>query len=265
MLGILQGATEFIPVSSSGHLVLVPWALGWPNPDLAYDAVVHLGTLVAVVLAFWGDIVTLVAAWLRSVRERRIAAAEARLAWLIVVSAVPGALLGCLLGDLFESLFHSPLAVSLLLLVTGLVLFGSAYLARGRTLSEVRLRDAILIGVMQALAIAPGISRSGMTIAAGLYSGLSATRRALLVPDRVAAHRRGVGAYGARRGERRVGHRRGRRPAGGLLGRCPQRVLGHPLPAPGPQRTRPAPLCLLLLGGGRGRAGGPGARAGVTR
>jgi undecaprenyl-diphosphatase len=174
LLGILQGATEFIPVSSSGHLVLVPWALGWPNPDLAFDAVVHLGTLVAVVLVFWGDIVTLVGAWLRSVRERRIATVEARLAWLIVVSAVPGALLGCLLGDLFERMFDSPLAVSLLLLVTGLVLFGSAYLARGsHPISEVRLRDAILIGVMQALAIAPGISRSGMTIAAGLYSGLS--------------------------------------------------------------------------------------------
>jgi len=174
LLGILQGATEFLPVSSSGHLVLVPWALGWSKPHLSFDAVVHLGTLVAVVIFYWGDIVTLAGAWLQSVRQRRIVTPEARLAWLIVVSAVPGAVLGCVLGDLFEMLFHSPLAVSLLLLVTGLVLFGSAYLARGaNVVTDVRLRDAILIGFMQSFAIAPGISRSGMTIAAGLYSGLS--------------------------------------------------------------------------------------------
>lgn len=173
LLGILQGATEFVPVSSSGHLVLVPWALGWPNPSLAFDAVAHLGTLVAVLAYFWADIIALWRGWVRSVRERRLDTTEGRLAWLILISAIPGALLGVFLEDWFEALFASPHAVALLLLVTGVILYVSDRLARGsRLLGDVSLVDALLIGLAQGVAIAPGISRSGATISTGLLRGL---------------------------------------------------------------------------------------------
>ncbi len=173
LLGMLQGVTEFVPVSSSGHLVLVPWALGWPNPSLAFDALVHLGTLLAVLAYFRDDILMLVRGWWHTVRVRRIDTPEGRLAWLILVSAIPAGLLGLLLDDWFESLFGSPTAVAAFLLVTGALLYVSDRLGRrSRVLDSANLKDAVTMGLAQALAIAPGISRSGATMSAGLWRGL---------------------------------------------------------------------------------------------
>jgi len=175
LLGIVQGLTEFIPVSSSAHLVLVPWIMGWKEADVAFDAVIHLGTLVAVVAFFWRDLWRLGLAWLASVRFRSLNPdPDRKLAWLILVGTVPAAVLGFLLQDWFESLFGQPGAVAVLLLVTGTILVLSERLSRReREMSQMGWLDTLAIGLAQAAAIAPGISRSGATIAAGLFRGLT--------------------------------------------------------------------------------------------
>jgi len=172
LLGILQGATEFLPVSSSGHLVLVPWALGWPDTSLLYDTVVHLGTCVAVIVYFWRDLVELVrGAWRGLTRKRR--GPEDDLGWLLILSAVPGAIIGFLLEDLFEALFARPPYAAGFLLITGALLYISDRLSRReRTMDSIRWPDALWIGLAQAVAIAPGLSRSGMTMSTGLFRRL---------------------------------------------------------------------------------------------
>jgi len=202
LLGVLQGATEFLPVSSSGHLVLVPWLLDWPAPGLAFDAVVHWGTALAVVAYFWRDWVSLVRAFFRSLRDltwrrlrpapkgiqsqerertsdREVASqpssgsAEARLAWLILLGTLPAALAGWLLEDFFEAMFARPATAAAFLLVTAALLTASERLGRRRRdLDTLAWPDALLVGIAQTLAIFPGISRSGATIAAGLARGL---------------------------------------------------------------------------------------------
>jgi len=193
LLGLLQGATEFIPVSSSGHLVLVPWLLGWESPSLVFDAVAHLGTSVAVVLYFWSDLYRLLIGWLRGVRAWLPGAQpldasdrqQARLAWLIVLSAVPAGVLGLLFGDWFESLFGAPQAVGVFLILTSVLLAGSEWIRSAtKSLRELSVPNAVAIGLFQALAIAPGVSRSGATISAGRLCGLNrdqATRFSFLI------------------------------------------------------------------------------------
>lgn len=173
VLGIIQGATEFIPVSSSGHLVLVPWLLGWDSPGLIFDTVVHWGTLVAVLAYFWHDWYTVIGAWLRGLFRWEWSNPDARLMWLLIVGSIPAALIGFLFEDFFESLFGAPVWVSIFLLVTATLLTLSELLGRRtRTLNDVKVPDALLVGLGQAAAIAPGISRSGATIATGVFRGL---------------------------------------------------------------------------------------------
>jgi undecaprenyl-diphosphatase len=173
VLGIIQGATEFIPISSSGHLVLVPWFFNWPEPGLVFDTIVHWGTLLAILAVFWRDILALVRAWTGSLVERNLDQTEARLAWLIIVGTLPAALMGFFLEDFFESLFSSPGRVAVLLLVTGAILTISERLGkRQRSLGDLGWLDSLLIGLAQGLAIAPGISRSGATMAMGLLRGV---------------------------------------------------------------------------------------------
>jgi len=172
-MGLIQGATEFLPVSSSGHLVLVPWLLGWQDPGLTYDTVVHLGTLAALVFYFRGQILQLLSAWWHSLHRRSLATDQSRLAWLILVSVVPGALMGCFGAGFFRRLFTSPRAVSLMLLATATLLLVSERIGCKRgALREMHAGHALLIGLAQGCAIAPGISRSGATIAAGLMLDL---------------------------------------------------------------------------------------------
>jgi undecaprenyl-diphosphatase len=173
ILGLVQGASEFVPISSSGHLVLAPWFLGWPQPGLVFDTVVHWGTLVAVLAYFWRDFMALASAWGRSLASRNLGEPEARIAWLIIVGTLPAALMGYLWEDFFESLFAAPAWVAGLLLVTGLILALSEWLSkRQKEPHQLTFLDSIIIGIAQGCAIAPGISRSGATIAAGLLRGL---------------------------------------------------------------------------------------------
>jgi undecaprenyl-diphosphatase len=179
LLGLLQGATEFIPVSSSGHLVLVPWLLGWDSPGLVFDTVVHWGTLVAVLAYFWRDWLALIGAWLRGLVRWDWHDPLARLMWLLIVGTIPAALLGFLLEGFFESLFGEPAWVAVFMLVTAALLALSERLgSRSRDLDGLGWSDAVVIGLAQASAIAPGISRSGATMATGLFRGLDRTAAA---------------------------------------------------------------------------------------
>jgi len=175
VLGIVQGATEFLPVSSSGHLALVPWLLGWPAPGLAFDAFLHLGTILAVIAYFWRDLLSLAGAWLQSLRDRSLAGSpERKVAWLILLGTVPAVVAGLLLEDFFEGLFANPAAVGVFLLVTAALLAASERWSRQeRRAEEMSWLDGLLVGIGQACAIAPGLSRSGTTIAAGLWRGLT--------------------------------------------------------------------------------------------
>ncbi|MBI2907847.1 MAG: undecaprenyl-diphosphatase UppP [Chloroflexi bacterium] len=172
-LGAVQGATEFIPVSSSAHLVLVPWLLGWSEPDLLFDTMVHWGTLAGVVAYFWRDILSLLGDWFATFSRRRIVTPEGRIAWLIVIGSVPAAVMGVLWEKSFEELFSSPAKVAVLLLGTGVILTAGEWLGqRKRGLDTLTVPDSLWIGIAQGIAIAPGISRSGITIAAGLLRGV---------------------------------------------------------------------------------------------
>jgi undecaprenyl-diphosphatase len=177
ILGVVQGFTEFLPVSSSGHLVLVPEFFNIPAPTLAFDILVHVATLVAVVGYFIRDIGKMVVSVVVPGRMSREEVSSWRrlLLWL-VIGSVPAGFAGFLLSDFFEGLFSSTLSVGVFLVVTSLLLWG-ADLALGRVnrrpaqLDKMRAVDALVVGCFQALAIAPGLSRSGSTIAAGVFLG----------------------------------------------------------------------------------------------
>jgi undecaprenyl-diphosphatase len=182
LLGILQGITEFIPISSSAHLIIVPWLFGWTNPaltSLSFDVALHLGTLLAVLWFFWRDWVRLFHAAIASIAERKIGAdPDRRLAWLIVIGCIPGGIAGVLGEGKIEELFHQPgvpiqpsamIAVAVIIALFGAILFLVDHIARHiRSMNQLSVKDAILVGLAQALAIFPGVSRSGATITAGL-------------------------------------------------------------------------------------------------
>ncbi|HEY8199502.1 MAG TPA: undecaprenyl-diphosphate phosphatase [Candidatus Limnocylindrales bacterium] len=178
VIGIVQGLTEFLPISSSAHLILLPKFLGWDDPFLnsaAFDVMLHLGTLAGMVFVLWPDLVRIVKGGVASIRDRSIGDdPDRRLAWLLLVSVVPAAILGAGLESFFDTFFRErPLAIAALVLIgAGALWLGERQGRRVRTLRDLRLRDAIVVGGAQALALFPGISRSGITIAAGLYLGL---------------------------------------------------------------------------------------------
>ena len=176
ILGIVQGATEFLPVSSSGHLVIVPWLLQWPASSLLFDTVLHWGTLVAILVVFWRDFLVIIDASIRSIFRRSLADPNARIGWFIAIGSIPAAVLGLLFQDFFEALFASPRAAGFFLIVTAGLLALSEVLARRITehtpLDRLSWGSVLFIGSAQAVALAPGISRSGSTIAAGLVMGL---------------------------------------------------------------------------------------------
>jgi len=173
ILGIFQGITEFAPISSSAHLVIVPHFFGWKQPFLFFFVVLHLGTLVAVSCYFRSELIKLFLAFINSIRTRSIEDDPfARLAWFIVLGTIPAAVLGYLFNDFFEGLFKSPYAVSCALLITGFIMILSERLSKQeREMNKITLADSLIIGIAQALAIAPGISRSGITISTGLLKG----------------------------------------------------------------------------------------------
>jgi undecaprenyl-diphosphatase len=186
LLGLIQGATEFIPVSSSAHLILVPWLLGWTDPalrSLPFDVALHLGTLAAVLAFFAKDWVRLIRAFCQSLLERRINPdPDRRLAWLLILGTIPGAIAGFLFEDAIDALFHRPgvpiapaaiLVMAAIIAGFGLILLLADRFARHlQGLKQLTLMQTVLIGLSQALAVFPGVSRSGATIAAGLALGL---------------------------------------------------------------------------------------------
>jgi undecaprenyl-diphosphatase len=175
ILGIVQGATEYIPVSSSAHLVLVPWLLGWPDASFGFEVLVQWGTLVGVLVFFWQDVWVITKGVLYGLQQRRpLATFEAKLGWLILVATLPAIILGTLLKDFFEAAFAEPAIAGVLLILTAaLLIIAERYGSRLRTLESLNWLDAIIIGIWQALAILPGISRSGATISGAVLRGFS--------------------------------------------------------------------------------------------
>jgi undecaprenyl-diphosphatase len=173
VLGLLQGLGEFLPISSSGHLIVAPWLAGWPDSGLAFDVALHLGTLAAVAFAFWRDWVRLMRAGVRGIASGRpLADADSRLLLYLALATVPGAIAGLVLDEWAETVFRSPALVALSMALMGLVLWAAdRRAARAGPEEEVSLRDALLIGLAQALAIVPGTSRSGATISMALFLG----------------------------------------------------------------------------------------------
>jgi undecaprenyl-diphosphatase len=209
LIGVLQGLTEFIPISSSAHLELTPWILGWEEDglvgSLAFDVLLHLGTFLALLTYFWRDLLRLAAAFFASIRERRIGDdLDRRLAWLLALATVPAVVIGFLGEDLIDEVLHGGsdpvrLAIAGFLVIGALGLLAADRLgSRQRDIRHVGVAGALVVGFSQALALLPGISRSGATITAGLAMGLTreaAARFSFLLATPITF---GAGLYGSR-------------------------------------------------------------------
>ncbi len=181
ILALVQGIAEFLPISSTAHLIIVPWLLGWPDPGLLFDVALHVGTLVAVVAYFFRT-------WLQIILhgfgikygDDEMLRQNPRLLWLLVIGTIPGGVAGVLFEKQVESTLRSPFLIGAMLIVVGVVMWiGERVGSRARNLGSVAATDSLAIGTAQALALIPGVSRSGITITAGLFRNL----------DRVAAAR----------------------------------------------------------------------------
>ncbi|MBL4852165.1 MAG: undecaprenyl-diphosphate phosphatase [Gammaproteobacteria bacterium] len=192
VLAIVQGLTEFLPISSSAHLILIPKLAGWPDQGLAFDVAVHLGSLIAVVTYFRNDIVQLWQGWWQSLTLRKHSL-YSRLAWGIIVATLPILIVGLVFNDAISTYLRSPLVIAATTIGFGLLLwYGDRVGSNQRTESAITWRDIIIIGLAQTLALIPGTSRSGITLTVGLLLGLTretAARFAFLlsIPTIVAA------------------------------------------------------------------------------
>jgi undecaprenyl-diphosphatase len=193
LLGIVQGLTEFLPISSSGHLILVPWLQDYTflqqhdSFNRTFDVALHVGTLAAVITYFRAELATLVVAFFASLHRRRIETTDQRLAWVLVVGTIPAVIVGGLAGSYIDDHLAEPWLIGILLIVFGLVLYAADRRPQSRGVGDVTLREGVWIGVAQALALVPGVSRSGVTISAGRFLGLDRDAAArvsflLLVP-----------------------------------------------------------------------------------
>ncbi len=213
ILGIVQGVAEFAPISSSAHLIIVPWLFGWDNPalsGLSFDVALHLGTLAAVLIYFWGDLWRLLKAGFAGIFQWRIGDDhDRRLAWYIVLATIPAVLVGYFIEDMVDAAFHASgvdipanrmLTLAAMLAGVALVmLFVDTVARHTRPLTRMRLIDALIVGLAQTLALFPGVSRSGSTIIAGLALGFERAEAArfsflLAVPVTLGAGLRGVWA-----------------------------------------------------------------------
>jgi undecaprenyl-diphosphatase len=175
ILGTIQGITEFLPISSRAHLILIPWLLGWPDPGLTFDVALHLGTLAALLIYFFKDWVHLTRSAFR-IFKNDPDDRDARLALYIILGTIPGGLAG-LLFEHFEDQISTPTVIAAMLIAVALLMrFAEISGRRKNDLETMRLSDALTVGVAQAFAIIPGVSRSGVTITAGLFRGM--TRKA---------------------------------------------------------------------------------------
>ena len=204
IMGLVQGLTEFLPVSSSGHLILVPWLFGWKDPfidSLAFSVMLHMGTLVALLVYFWRDWVRLIPAGLATIRDRSFKGdPDRKMAWLLVVATIPAVIVGPLLTGPFEDAVREPAKVALMLCVGAAILWlADRWGSKLREMDSLTFKGALGIGVAQVLALVPGISRSGISISAGLFQGLNreaAARFSFLMATPVVA---GAGLWDARK------------------------------------------------------------------
>jgi undecaprenyl-diphosphatase len=204
VLGIVQGLTEFLPVSSSGHLIVVPALLGWDDPfieSLAFSVMLHVATLLALLIYFREDWRRIIPAGLATLGDRSFRGdPDRKLAWLLVASTVPAVIVGVALNDLIETAFREPRLVAITLVVGGALLWIADRLgSRRREMSSLTFPLAMGIGAAQAIALVPGVSRSGISISAGLFAGLTreaAARYAFLMATPITA---GAGAWELRK------------------------------------------------------------------
>jgi len=193
VLGLVQGFTELLPISSSGHLIIVPWLGDWTylkeheSFNKTFDVALHLGTLVAVVAYFWHDLLGYLVAWVRSVGHRSIRTEDEKIAWVIVVASIPAAIVGAGLESFIEDHLGDPWQIAILIAAFALLLYWADKQPERRDVGDVSLGRGFLVGCAQTLALAPGVSRSGITITAGRFLGLTRDAAArlsflLLVP-----------------------------------------------------------------------------------
>lgn len=163
--GIIQGLGEFLPISSTAHLTLAPWIFGWKDPGLTFDVALHMGTLLAVVIFFWRD-------WIRLIKSgfTNIGSNEGKLFWFIVIACIPGGIIGMLFESQVETTFRNPALIGIMLIIMGAILYIADKTSRKDVdIEHIGFKRSFLIGVSQALAIIPGVSRSGVTMAAGRW------------------------------------------------------------------------------------------------
>jgi undecaprenyl-diphosphatase len=206
ILGIVQGLTEFLPISSSGHLILVPWLFGWEELDddsikKTFDVALHLGTLIAVVGYFWSDLVVYVRDGAKVVFSRgKEVTPEGRLGWLLLLATVPAALVGALFEDVIDTKLGTPFVIAISLIGFGVLLGWADRFPGDRKIDDFRTRDALEVGAAQALALNPGTSRSGITVTAarfGRFDRDAAVRISFLMSVPVIAGAVVFKAYGA--------------------------------------------------------------------
>ena len=172
VLGLIQGLTEFLPVSSSAHLSLAPWLFGWQDPGLAFDVALHFGTLVAVIWYFRAEWGKLISAAISMIRNRRVQTVEEKRVLFLILATIPGAIGGLLLEKKAETAFRTPALTATALIIMGIVLWAADRFSRmDRELPAMRWLDALLIGCAQVIALIPGVSRSGSTISTGRLLG----------------------------------------------------------------------------------------------
>ncbi len=173
VLGIVQGLTEFLPISSSAHLRIIPALLGWDDPGAAFTAIIQLGTMAAVLLYFWRDLTGIVSTWFRSLTRPRLRQErDARMGWYLIIGTIPIVILGFIFRHQIENGARSLYLMGVTLIVFGLILGAADKLGRKeRPIESVGMKDAIVVGLAQALALIPGVSRSGATITGGLIMG----------------------------------------------------------------------------------------------
>lgn len=206
LLGIVQGLTEFLPISSSGHLILVPWLQDYtflrenPRFNKTFDVALHMGTLVAVLSYFWRDLIRMVLGVLRSLRRRSIQGRDEMLGWVIVVGTIPAVIVGGLGEDWIDDNLGEPWMIAMLLIVFAIVLWAADRRPQSRNTGALHLRDGLYIGLAQAIALAPGVSRSGVTISAGRFLHLdrdTAARVSFLLLAPITLGAGALKAYGA--------------------------------------------------------------------
>jgi undecaprenyl-diphosphatase len=203
VLGLVQGTTEFAPVSSSGHLILVPWIFGWgligdTDVQKSFDVALHVGTLIGALVYFREDVARYATAWFRSLRTRRLSTPDERIAWALFIGTIPGAIAGALFENVIEEKLGAPWLIAVMLVAFGLLLvFVDRRSRADRAFGTIGPKDGLLLGAAQALALQPGVSRSGVTITAARAMGLdreSAARFSFLLSLPIIA---GAGAYKA--------------------------------------------------------------------